>query len=94
LAIKYGESMRGGELVRSLLNIPKQKTRIYFFSRYIEFCLLGEGADNVGFWRHTKYYAVLKALSEYDRTHKSSLFYMLYVYLITERSATDTRARR
>ncbi len=92
LAIKYGESMRGGELVRSLLNIPKQKTRIYFFSRYIEFCLLGEGADNVGFWRHTKYYAVLKALSEYDRTHKSSLFYMLYVYLITERSATDTSA--
>jgi DNA-binding PucR family transcriptional regulator len=35
---------------------------------------------------------MLKRLHEYDKAHKSSLFYMLYVYLITERSATDTSA--
>ncbi len=84
--------MREREHVRALLKIPKQKSKIYYFSRYIEFCLLGEGRDNISLWRHTKFYTMLKRLHEYDKAHKSSLFYMLYVYLITERSATDTSA--
>jgi sugar diacid utilization regulator len=92
LAITYGESLRARETVRNLLHANKPKSRIYFFNRIIIYSILGEGNDNVKLWRHTKYYTILKTLYEYDQTHKSSTLYMLYVYLITERSATETSA--
>ena len=92
LAILYGESLRARETVRNLLHVNRPKSRMYFFSRIITYSILGEGNDNVKLWRHTKYYTILKTLYDYDQTHKSNTFYMLYVYLITERSATETSA--
>jgi sugar diacid utilization regulator len=92
LALDYAHRLQRGELYRNLNLTDAPDGRIYFFSRYYLFCLLGESKENAGLWYHSEYHHMLKLLHLSDLRHKGNALQLLYIFLHNERSATKTGA--
>ena len=89
LALKYDISLRGREIIDSLLPVTTDVKPIPFQKRVLH-SLLGESPRGEEIWHYSRYYQVLRDLYLSDQQHGTNNLQLLRVYLYTERKATDT----